>query len=393
MIALVLIGAFCLLGLGVLSAYAPELKSGDDGEAHALSRSSVGFAGVLRLLRETGTPVVTSRGPLSEASAGGLLVLTPSTANRPEQVGDIEHDGPTLIVLPKWRTMPDPRTRGWARTLGDLTPVQVLAPLPKRLRDGTALKRRKVEAGTLRLYRPSGQFFGTVTGVASLQTLMTHGWIPVLVDQDGAPVLAMTPDTGTYVLADPDLLNTQGLKTLENARTAVALLALIRAEDTPVTFDLTLHGFRRARSVTRLLLEPPLLGVTFCLLAAALLVGLQAAVRFGPPSAKDRAVALGKRALADNTAGLVRLARREHRMAAPYALIVRAAAARAVGAPRQLDGDEIDALLDRLSAIGGLDLRYSALAERARAAQTAGDLMQVARDLYRWRLEMTHERR
>ena len=36
---------------------------------------------------------------------------------------------------------------------------------------------------------------------------------------------------------------------------------------------------------------------------------------------------------------------------------------------------------------------YSTLAERARNARTASDLMQVARDLYRWKLEMTHERR
>jgi len=393
MIALVLVGVFSLSGLSVLSAYAPELRSGDNGQAHALSRSSVGFAAVARLLRATGTPVINSRGPLKGASGDGLLVLTPQASTAPEQVGDMAHDGPVLIVLPKWRTLPDPQAKGWARTVGRLTPAESLAPLPKRLHDGVALRRREPGATTITLYRPDGRRFGTVARVDAPQTLMAPGWIPVLVDEAGAPVLAMAQSDRTYVLADPDLLNTQGLKTPETARTAVALLALIRAPDTPVTFDLTLHGFKRTRSLARLLLEPPLLGVTLCLLAAALLVGMQAAVRFGPATAKDREVAFGKRALADNTAGLVRLARREHRMAAPYALIVRAAAARAVGAPRQLDGAELEAFLDRLSAVGGLSQRYSPLAERARAAKTVGDLMLVARDLYLWRLEMTHERR
>jgi hypothetical protein len=104
-------------------------------------------------------------------------------------------------------------------------------------------------------------------------------------------------------------------------------------------------------------------------------------------------VALGKLALADNTAGLVRMARREHRMAAPYGEVVRAETARAVGAPRGLEGDELNRVLDRLGAAGGTNYRISALIERARAARTKGDLMEVARDLYRWRQEMTRERR
>ena len=107
----------------------------------------------------------------------------------------------------------------------------------------------------------------------------------------------------------------------------------------------------------------------------------------------DALAALGKRALADNTAGLVRMARREHRMAMPYAEMTRADAARAVGAPRGLEGAELDEVLNRLGATRGASHRISDLIERARAARTKGDLMQVARDLYRWKQEMMRERR
>ena len=44
MLVLVLVGCVSLAGLGLLAAYEPELRSGDNGQGHALSRSAVGFA-------------------------------------------------------------------------------------------------------------------------------------------------------------------------------------------------------------------------------------------------------------------------------------------------------------------------------------------------------------
>ena len=225
-----------------------------------------------------------------------------------------------------------------------------------------------------------------------MRTLSGEGWIPVVTDEGGAPVMAMHAETGTYILTDPDLINTQGLKTLEGAQTAVALLGIIRAQGAPVIFDLTLHGFQRTRSLLRLMLEPPLLGMTLVMAALAVFAGLQAAVRFGPTRETARVIALGKRGLADNTAGLVRLARREHHMAAPYALLMRAAVARAIGAPRSLDDEQLNAFLDRVSRSTGATETYSALADQARAARTPGDLMRIANALYRWNQEMTRAR-
>jgi hypothetical protein len=202
----------------------------------------------------------------------------------------------------------------------------------------------------------------------------------------------MHATTRVYVLADADLFSTHGLKTLNGARTAIALLDVVRAKDAPVIFDLTLHGMQRTRSLLRLMLEPPLLGMTLVLAALAVFAGYQAIVRFGPARESGRVIALGKRGLADNTAGLVRLARREHHMAAPYALLTRAAVARAIGAPRRLSEDELDAFLDRVSRTTGAHATYSVLADQARAAKTPGDLMRVAAALYRWNQELTRAR-
>lgn len=115
MIVLALVGVISVAGLGVLSAYAPELKKGDDGGPHALSRSSVGYAALVRLLGLAGEPVLTSRGPLPASAEGGLLVFTPAPGMSPEGLKRVGPYGPLLVVLPKWQAAPDPRHRGWVR--------------------------------------------------------------------------------------------------------------------------------------------------------------------------------------------------------------------------------------------------------------------------------------
>ncbi|WP_428149803.1 DUF4350 domain-containing protein [Brevundimonas sp.] len=392
MVAILVVGVVALAGLGVLSAYAPELKSGDDGGGHALSRSSVGYAALPRLLRATGTPVVLSRGSLGHGAVDSLLVLTPPVGTPPERLEDIRHDGSIMVVLPKWNSAALPDHRGWVSTVGVVSAKDALAVLPKEVRAGTTLSdlsgRRTVSLrlGADETLNAEPVVIDTYRRIAGPQ------WIPVIIDAEGATVLAAHSETGLYVLADADLLNTQGLKSLAGARTAVALLNTLRMPGTPVVFDLTLHGFQRTRNLGRLLLEPPLLGMTLVLAALIIFAGWQAVVRYGPARQNRRAVALGKRALADNTAALVRMAGREHHMGKPYALLVRAAVVRAIGAPRTLTGEDLDAFLDRVGAVAGATRPYTALAESARAAKTPGDLIRVARDLHRWTQEMTRAR-
>ena len=372
----------------------------------------MGYAGIVQLLRTTGVPVTLSRGRPGPGAADSLLIMTPPVGSNPDQVRDGTDGarkprisrrtrpgpvlGPVLLVLPKWNAVPEARRHGWVSTVGPVPPAEVIRLLPRPLQAGVALTRRP-GSGWIQLERPSGQRIGKPVRVDGLQTLSGTAisgtaWIPVLLDPSGGVVLAMRRGTRTFVLSDPDLINTQGIKSLAGAETAVAVLGLVHAEGSPVIFDLTLHGFQRTRSLLRLMLEPPLLGLTLLLAALVAFAGFQAVVRFGPASEADRTVALGKRALADNTAGLVRLARREHRMALPYALQVRAAVVRAIGAPRTLSEAELDAFLDRVGVMTGVTPKYSTLAASAAKARTPNDLMSVARDLHRWKQEMTRGR-
>lgn len=391
-LALILAAVFSLSAIGVLGAYAPELERGDDGRNHALSQSAIGYAGVVKLLRGLDRAVLVSRGATGAGSPESLLVLTPSTEPDAKALNRLL-DSPTatLIVLPKWRAAPDPMRRGWVQRAGTLPPAASLSVLPETLTAGLNL-RLASEGATVQLRNAPGTPIGSAVPIEELRTLDGPGWNPIITDARGGALVVQHEDTGVYVLSDPDLLNTRGLNEPGKALTAIALLDSLHPAEAGVVFDVSLHGFARPRSVMRLLLEPPLLGFTLCLAFAVALVGWQAMVRFVPHLDVRRAVALGKKALADNTAALVRLARREHRMATPYAELVRAQAAKAVAAPPHLSDEALTALLDRLAARDGVEHTYAALAADADKAKNAGDLMAVARALNRWKSEMTRGR-
>jgi hypothetical protein len=188
MLVLALVGVISVAGLGVLSAYAPELRKGDDGGGHALSRSSIGYAALVRLLTLSGEPVLTSRGPLPPTAEGGLLVFTPQPGMSAKSLR------PVLTA----RCRPPPRAACWCsrrsracrpracgawgrkvRTGGaaqvagrarsariaagptlDAFPAEdSLSVLPDKLRKSLVLKTTHGDR-TLRLARPNGQAIG-----------------------------------------------------------------------------------------------------------------------------------------------------------------------------------------------------------------------------------------
>src|SRR5580692_10118895 len=84
---LVLAGVFSFSAYFVLQAYAPDLKGGDDGGAHALSHSAVGYAGLVRLLEAANVPVVIARdGPDKRDANWGMLVVTPEETTKPSDL-------------------------------------------------------------------------------------------------------------------------------------------------------------------------------------------------------------------------------------------------------------------------------------------------------------------
>jgi hypothetical protein len=121
-------------------------------------------------------------------------------------------------------------------------------------------------------------------------------------------------------------------------------------------------------------------------------MGLHATARFGPVVGGGRAFALGKRALIDTSADLIRAAGKEHELAAAYAGLTETRTARAAG-ERETDPAGRTERLVRLERLRRPADSLETLNQAARAARTRGETLSVAAKLFHWRSEMTRDRR
>jgi hypothetical protein len=386
-IALLVAGVFAFSALVVLSAYAPDLRGGSDGGAHALSPSAIGFSGMVRLLKAMGEPVLVSRDAHARTASTSLLILTPGVDVDKAAMAHLMEGGPTLIVMPKWQAAPDDAHSGWVKKVAPNDVNEVAKVL-----DGSFTGVKMVSEKTTAPAQLNGLAGGPMTTgpIDQLQTFIDDPDIMVR-DAQGGGVLTKSHTQPIYQLSDPDLLNTQGIKDIATARAGVALIQSLRQGDGPIVFDVTLNGFARSRNLLKLAFEPPFLGATLCLAAAALLMALQALTRFGAPRRAGRAIALGKRALADNSAALIRLARREPRMAGGYLDLTRAQVSAALGMG-QLSGDQLTDALDRAAERAGGHHRLAALTAEAGTVKDRAGLLRLAHNLYQWKTEMIGER-
>jgi hypothetical protein len=382
----------------VISTFAPELREDRDAGSNAASRSAVGYAGLVRLLHDTGVPTTIRRGPAPPGARGGLLILTPRAGADADEVDTAsKYDGNVLIVAPKWLTSRSNSHRGWVVVRGLLPTVFAADALGRpEVRD---LKRTDGARPVTLVAGPNQHIAAPQTvlpfgRIDALQHEMTDFGVPILVDRDQEAVLVGVGAGRIFLLTDPDLIDNHGMADPVTARSALTLIDILRGPNGAVTFDVTLDGLARPRSLMRIALTPPFFAATLCALAAFVLIGWRALIRFGPTVRPERAVALGKLALVESAAGLIRLAKRQARMAPRYAAVARGAAARAVGASRDWNAQQTDDYLDRLGDPSGRTRPFSDLVAAAeRGGGSEAELMASAHDLFQWKLEVTRERR
>jgi hypothetical protein len=368
----------------VLLAYAPNLSKGRDGRAHSLSVSAVGYAGLIKLLRETGhnPRLIRNR---DELDTEDLLVAAVEPNTKPEAVRALlDARGPrtTLLILPKWAAMPHQQRAGWVYRMGPLPAAVVEAGLKELddVRVGRSPRHAALAKGTDLLAGFSAPLPET------LQTISGNKIAPVLAGPGNSSIIGHLGDYQHYILADADLVSNHGLKDPATAKAALDLIAMLSTTDAEgVAFDLTLNGFASSQNGLRMAFEPPFLALTVALVAAALLAGLHGLFRFGPEAREQRAIAFGKAALVENSAGLFRIARREHKTGRVYAELIRDSAAQATAA-HGLRGEVLDAYLDRL----GGDQRppFTRLASDAGRAGNRHELLAAARTLFQWKKDI-----
>ncbi|WP_395645232.1 hypothetical protein [Terricaulis sp.] len=394
MIGIVLVGVFAFSAFMVLSAFAPELQSGNDARAHALSRSAIGYAGAVQLARAaTGAEVkigrVTGEGDRVEA----LVVLAPEYAVSPDELMRAE-GAVTLIILPKWFAMPHPTRRDWVAN-ASTAPPEMVASVADQIVPHLAVSQSEGET------RPDLEFGLKTTmragPIRNLQTVSGDTLIPVVTDASGRTILGQVRPTEEmplpiYVLSDPDFLNTQGVADIDTARAGMAMLELALDDRQMIVFDVTMNGLGGSRSALKMAFTPPFLGATLGFAIAALLLGWRAALRFGPSAALGRAIALGKAALAENSAALIRLARREHKLGAGYARLTGVTAAEQAGAGRKSETETAE-FLDRVAQANGVESSFTKLSAEAAGAKSSKEMLEAARKLHAWKEEIARATR
>ena len=383
--AVIIAAIIGFIAFWVLSAFAPNHSSGNDGAPHALSRSATSYSALLRLLEAGGAQAAVDRGGENPPNAVIILTPNPGTSAKDLEEAMVRHGGRRmLIILPKWRTVADPRHPGWVRAAGQLAASETQSMLPSAWQLAIVEQRYQatpnMEAWLLnepiRISLPSGaRGFG--------------GSHPSALWVEGRTLIARVHDrSDLMVTVEPDLFNNQGIATPERAQQAVTIIQTL-SRGAPIRFDVTMNGHGAAESILKLAFVPPFLGLTICLLFATLLALWAGFQRFGPAWREQRAVPLGKAALLSNGARLIAQAGRVPHFGAAYADMMRDVAARRLHAPPALTGADLDRWLDRFA--DGQGRRFSTLVGALMTARSTTETVARARDLALWRKDILRD--
>ncbi len=382
------------VGFLFLSAYAPEMKQGQDGRGHALSKSAVGYAGIVALRTQLGRKPKLIRDDKGLESYDVLVVMPEFTTDEEalKKLVTARGDRVTLIVLPKRYVAPDPLHQGWVTGRTVAQPEAIAGVIDKLFKLKIVQHRAKAEEYFTSDWAPTVRFGKG----AVVNTIEGEGLESYISDDEGRTLLAgIIPDQvndevrypNVYILSDADVLSNLGVGNAQMANAANGILDGLADEKTKaVDFDVTLNGFARSRGLLKLAFEPPFLALSICLFLAALMALFNGLMRFGPPLREGPVIAPGKGALVANTADLLRLAGLEHEAGARYAALARDSAAHDLGLPPAMSAD---VMVERLDRVSHAEWPFSKLMADAENAGHRDDMLAAARALYKWRKEKT----
>lgn len=412
------IGAVLLVGGGAFLLLLYAMGAGWTGDrmrvtAHANSNALDGYSALVELLELRGRSVELAREPLGGDAYDTLLVLTPTADTDPAELQSViearQYVGPTIVILPKWSSMPLPAnapdsarddwvqvqqgyssiwfeqvalfapltlaqggTQGWSGlglrgSLPDNTQAQAITEVPDKQLIGLV---SDSEGDLLAGYWNRGGYHPELAAAAGVTFARD------IEDEQASDQYPL------IVIAEPDLVNNYGMADQSRAMAAVALVDLAMQDaDLPVVFDLTMPGLGASDNLLTLAFRPPFLAATLCLLAAMLVVGWRAFRRFGPPLAEEPEMVHGKTQLARNGAALVQRTRRWHLLGAPYGAMIAARIAAALQI-REAEPAAREAAIDAAMALRGMATpHFSTRAEALRTARRPAEIVRAAHAL------------
>ncbi len=396
---MIVLGVFSFSAYFVLSGFSDKFKTGNNGAAHVLSKSAIGYAGLLHLLKQNAHDVQISRSAhVQNNNADAVRILTLGQQRHAVSLDEITLDTPTLIILPKWNTTPDQKHKGWVQKRN--TPFPDTLP-EKRIQNDLQKLLDSVSATEINFERTdavnkkvaiSPSVFLETTEVISFYNfpklqIISGDDLYSLVVSDKGTILAQIADTDIFILSDPDFLNTQGIAKQDIAEFALDVMRALETQTISdgFVFDLSLHGFSPSQNFIKLALTPPFLALSLCLLAVLILTAWQAIARFGAPAMLMRDISLGKLSLINNASNFIMRAGRAHKMAPEYTTLTKKFLALQLKLPAGISDAEVSKRLDIYARHAGMDMNWSTLEAQVKTSSQEDNFMQSARKLYNWR--------
>jgi hypothetical protein len=380
-VAVAAVAGVSLIVTVVLMVVGDDVTRRPTAGANSYSTSAIGHLGLVRLLERLDVPVRVSRGGSTGQATDGLLIVAEPTLGADDLSLLVGRARRVLVVLPKWRGRVAPG-RAWLTDVAPVPIVEVEAVLAAiglphaEVRRGGGLVSAAGGWPAPEIIEP--QAIGG-TDVVREVAAGAGGALVARVDRDGGPL---------YVLADPDVLSNAGLRRPANAQFAAALIEHLR-DGGPVVVDETAHGFTRTASLARALFEVPLVLATVQGLVCAVLAVWAAMMRFGPRRAPPPPRAPGKEFLIHNTAALLAYGGHHGHALARYLQLAIAAVRTALHAPA-LAPPAAAAWLEQVRIARGGRISLAELEQAVPRATTPGQIVEIANQIFRWRMEMTH---
>lgn len=449
-LALVLIGLFSFITLIVLMGYGEDLRQKEGGQATPISQSAVGYAALVQFLGDAGFDVTLDPKPFKRQnrSQKQLRVYTPSSLYQTADLTALNDNNPKLIILPKWSVIPLENKPGWVRRsrldtmmrpqslsqfLGKKASGIYIGHIPTKdmaegLNINVANRAHDLDFGELQYFtniRPENSNpFGSdkdgsdkdgedqtgekidefekgiekLLGVSEnndpvdYQSLMTIIKTDTLAATEKSLLIKLA-DTRTYILSDPDFVNTMGLSSRSRARAAsdifLAVMADAQLDPRKLVFDLSLHKIGGNPNLVKLMTQPPFLAATLCLFAAAVLIIWQGFIRFGDPKHDQPDYSQGPASLADSTASFITMAGRNRSMGAAYTELIQRSVIRKLGLTG-LAGEIVEKRLAAREVLRGIEPKFEDL-QQTNHADSDPDYMDLARALVKWKEEMLRE--
>lgn len=376
-----------------------NLSSGQKSGPNAFSTSAIGHAGLYDVLRRLDRPVKRSIGNVLEmVGYYGVLVMAEPELNRFEATdGDKLMSASTvLLVLPKWRGVPDAGYRAWISD-ADLKSVQT-AEQTLNLVDGVGTVFRdewpKSWDHNLLGIEP--------TGAGLVQLIKSDNIEPLVGNDDGILLGAVIDDDGgmIWVLSDPDIMSNAGIALGDNLDFMVKLFDDLSQYDVdddynyPIVFDETVHGFQQSNfSPLRLLFRFPMILVTILVCLAAVVFFLAGSARFGAARKAKQMLDFGKAGLIRNSARLLDYSGHHAEPMWRYIVMTIRTTGHALHAPTGLDDEALATWLDKIAKARGLPANCLAILSSAKqnsqqGTKNPGRLYQCVHDIHRWQNEM-----